>query len=226
MLYDGQRFIEQPLPYGVIPRLLLIHFSTLAVRAQSREIELEHSVRGFLRSLGMSTGGGERGGYAALQRQLRALGACRITIGLEERGRAITVDSKPVTSLSATVHEDQTTRQIDPRSLVLSQDYFETLTEHAVPLDPRALAALRHSSLALDIYTWLTHRLRRVQKPTKLSWMNLKGQFGQEYGCTRDFKRAFRAGLRQVLVVYPQAQVRLVMGGLMLYPSCPPVRRV
>jgi hypothetical protein len=56
--------------------------------------------------------------------------------------------------------------------LELSQEFFDTLAVHAVPLDHRALGALKHSALSLDLYTWLAHRLCRVRKPggVKLSW--------------------------------------------------------
>ena len=37
-------------------------------------------------------------------------------------------------------------------SVRLSQDYYDSLTRYAVPLDERAIAALAHSALALDIY--------------------------------------------------------------------------
>jgi hypothetical protein len=78
-------------------------------------------------------------------------------------------------------------------------------TLHAVPLDYRALSALKHSALALDVYTWLAHRLCRIDKfaGVMLSWQNLRDQFGQEYADSKDFKREFRDVLRQVTVVFP-----------------------
>lgn len=36
----------------------------------------------------------------------------------------------------------------------LDSEFFDTLLKHAVPLDPRAIGALKGSSLALDAYTW------------------------------------------------------------------------
>ena len=36
--------------------------------------------------------------------------------------------------------------------LELSNEFYETLRHHAVPLDYRALSALKHSALALDVY--------------------------------------------------------------------------
>lgn len=224
-LFDGESFVDQPLPYGVIPRLIMVHLSTEAVRTQQRSIEVGESVRRFLQTLGVSTSGGKRGGYTALRRQLHALAACRMTLGMQAHGRAITVDTRPIQRFEAWVSHERANRTLWPGVLELSEGFFSTLTQHAVPLDSRALAALRHSSLALDLYAWLAHRLYRVRAVggVKLSWWNLYEQFGQEYGCSRDFKREARRALRQVLAVYPGARVGEVIGGIVLYPSMPPV---
>lgn len=108
-----------------------------------------------------------------------------------------------------------------PGVLQLSKDFYETLLSHAVPLDYRALGALKHSSLALDIYTWLANRLCRINKPTgvRLSWFNLNEQFGSEYTHSSDFKREFRNALGQVRAVYSDARVAEVIGGIMLNQS-------
>lgn len=49
-----------------------------------------------------------------------------------------------------------------------------------MPLDERAVAALSHSAMGLDIYAWLSQRLHRVdpRKPAFIPWTALKGQFG------------------------------------------------
>ena len=59
----------------------------------------------------------------------------------------------------------------------------------------------------------------------KLSWENLREQFGQEYTNTKNFKHEFRDVLRQVCVVYPDARLEQTPGGLILYPSRPPLIR-
>jgi len=94
-----------------------------------------------------------------------------------------------------------------------------------VPLDARAIHGLQKSALALDAYTWLAHRLCRVRKGggVKLSWGNLRQQFGQEYRCSKDFKKEFRAALLKVRAVYPGARIDEEIGGLRLYSSPAPV---
>lgn len=226
-LWNGLSWVDQPLPYGTTPRLVMVHVSSEAIRTQQRSIEIGDSMRQFLLSLGMQTSGGERGGYTTLKRQMEALAACRLTLGMQAEGRVVTVDSKPFKRFEAWLQQDGTQRTLWPGVLELSQDFFDTLQHHAVPLDYRALAALKHSALALDVYTWLAHRLCRVAKPggVKLSWENLRDQFGQEYGTSKDFKKEFRSVLHQVCAVYPDARLEEIPGGLTLYQSRPPLAR-
>lgn len=226
-LFNGRDFVEQPLPYGATPRLVLVHVSSEAVRTRQPAVEVGDSMRQFLLTLGMQTSGGRRGGYTVLKRQMEALAACRMTLGMYADGRAVTVHADPIKRFDAWLHQDGLQRTLWPGVLELSPDFFNTLLEHAVPLDHRALAALKHSSLALDIYTWLAHRLCRVNRAggVKLSWANLKDQFGPDYTASKDFKKEFRQALRQVCAVYHDARVEEVIGGLLLFPSRAPMAR-
>ena len=224
-LFDGRDFVDQPLPYGTAPRLVMVHVSSEAIRTKQRSVEIGDSMRQFLTMLGMPTTGGARGGYTALRRQMEALAACRLTLGMQAEGRVVTIDAKPIKRFEAWLQHDGLQRTLWPGVLELSEDFYNTLTEHAVPLDYRALAALKHSSLALDVYTWLAHRLCRITNEggAKLSWENLRTQFGEEYTDPKNFKREFLKALQQVTVVYPQARVAEEAGGLRLLESRPPL---
>jgi hypothetical protein len=173
----------------------------------------------------MHTNGGARGGYTMLRKQIEALAACRLLIGMQAEGKVINVDAKPIKKFEAWYHPDDSQPTLWPGVLELSQEFYDTLTKHAVPLDYRALAALKHSSLDLDIYTWLAHRLCRINLPNGvfLAWSNLREQFGQEYSTSKNFKHEFRQVLRQVLLVYPHARIEEVDGGIRLYESPPPI---
>ena len=111
--------------------------------------------------------------------------------------------------------------------LVLSEHYYSELVEHGVPLDKRALVALKGSAFALDVYTWLAHRLHRIEgRPVALHWKPLRKQFAKESqskNADRDFKKAFLPALRQALAVYPEAKVKVVKGGLLLMASSPSI---
>ncbi|MGL6075201.1 MAG: replication protein RepA [Fimbriiglobus sp.] len=226
-LWNGKEWVEQPLPYGTTPRLVMVQISSEAIRTQNRRVEIGDSMRQFLQALGIGDGGGPRGGYTMFRKQMEALAACRLSIGMTSGGKAVTVDAKPIKRFEAWLHDDGNQQTLWPGYLELSNEFYETLQNHAVPLDYRALAALKHSALALDVYTWLAHRLCRVTSPkgTMLSWYNLRDQFGQEYANIKDFKKEFRAVLRQVWLVYPTAKIEEVQGGILLKSSPPPITK-
>jgi hypothetical protein len=103
--------------------------------------------------------------------------------------------------------------------VVLSTDFYNEVVAHAVPIDLRALKALKGSPLALDIYSWLTYRMRYLRKPCLIPWEALQTQFGADCGRLRDFKRKFLDHLADVLHVYPEARRSEQPVGLLLRPS-------
>jgi hypothetical protein len=96
-----------------------------------------------------------------------------------------------------------------------------------VPLDERAIAALAHSALALDIYCWLAQRLHRVPagRGQLVPWSALQEQFGQEYARIRKFREFFLTILPQVRGAYPEAKLEVDGRGLTLWQSPPPVKK-
>lgn len=208
----------QPLPYGTRPRLALIHISAEAVRTRSPMVEVGHSVHDFLRRLGIDTNGRE---YTSFQRQMRALAACEMRLGM---GAETIMDAAPIKRFRAWHTETEAHGTMAPGTVTLSGDFFESLLDAAVPLDMKAVAQLTQSALALDVYAWLAHRLHRVQSPSgeRVSWLALQAQFG-EYRNVKDFRREALEALKAVQAVYPAAKVEPVRGGLRLMPSAPPV---
>ena len=117
-------------------------------------------------------------------------------------------------------------REASPTAGMLDSQSVRTADQKAaVPLDARALSALQNSALALDVYCWLAHRLHRVKRLAgeRLSWKNLREQFGQEYADPKNFKREMEKALRTVRAVYQEARIEQVEGGVVLMPSPPPV---
>lgn len=223
-LWSGKQWIEQPLPNGTRPRLALVHISSEAVRTKSPIVDIGNSLRHFMVRLSIQPNGRE---YKNFRTQMRALSACKMTLGYG----ADTIDAKPIERFTTwnvsddPRHVSRNSNDLAPGVIELTTKFYDSLREHAVPLDPRALAALQHSSLALDLYTWLSHRLWRVSRITgeRITWKNLRDQFGQEYTADKSFKRNLSIALRSVLAVYPDARISEVDGGIILLPSKPPV---
>jgi hypothetical protein len=102
---------------------------------------------------------------------------------------------------------DERQRVLWTSQIQLSEDYFNSLSQHAVPLNIEALTALAHSAMAIDIYSWLAQRLHRIEGSQFVGWANLKEQFGQAYTRMDNFKRDFRSSLRLVKTVYKEARI-------------------
>lgn len=221
-IYKNGRWVEVPLPYGTRPRLALIHMSTQAILKRTKVIEVGRSIREYMITLGISTDGRE---YKRFRRQIEALSACRVMLGMSTPNSDLTVNTAPIKSFRAWFSQDGEQHSMWPGVVELSEDFFQTLLEHAVPLDDRALRMLQHSPLALDIYAWLAQRLYRIRgtNGNRISWAALRGQFGTEYNDPRNFKRNFRRSLRQVYAAYPSARIEEIEGGLRLHESPPPV---
>lgn len=224
-LWNGKEMQQQALPYGPCPRLVMVHISSEAIRTKQRNIEIGSTTREFLTKLGIPSTGGKRGGYTTFKKQMQALAACNMTLGYTRGNEAITIKTPPIEEFRAWITTEEDQLSLWPGVLRLSERFHETLVEHAVPLDPRALGALKHTALGLDVYCWLAHRLCRIRdtKGLFLSWGNLVEQFGEEYSDVRSFKKKFFTALRQIRPVYPDAKLDLVRGGLRFYQSAPPI---
>ncbi|MFW6012361.1 MAG: replication protein RepA [bacterium] len=220
-------------PYGVIPRLLLFWLTTEAVRTQSRRVEIADSLNGFLRRLSLSpdTGGGRRGDATRLREQMERL--FRATISFEY-------------TESPGTHQAWLDMQIAPRAQLwwdphrpeeasiwgswveLSHEFYEAIIARPVPLDLRAIRALKSSPLALDFYAWIAWRHWVVSQKGDVAfvpWRELRRQIGAEYGRLRDFKRKGKQALMKVLALYPDLQVKDVDGGLQIHPGRPLIDR-
>jgi len=226
-LWDGKQFVQQPIPYGTTPRLILAWMNTYAVRNKTQEIPVGDSKSEFLRLLGKEATGGRNGTLTMLRKQVQALSACRMTLGFNANGRAYTYDGKPIKRFDAWLPNEDEQQSLWPATVAFSDEYYQTLVTHAVPIDMRALMPLKGSSLAMDVYVWLAERLHRIEgRPLILHWVNLRSQFGQEYqgkDADKDFRKSFLLALQAALSVYPQAKVKQVTGGLMLMASPPPI---
>lgn len=229
--FDGRSWQQMPLPYGVRPRLALVHISTQAIRTQSRTVDVGGSVHAFLSELGMAISGKA---YQQMRAQMAALAVCTLrlgrvetrNIGGQEKDFAVTLDAKPFRQFEAWLDSRGDQPTLWPTEVELTAEFYDSLRETAVPLEHGALAKLTHSALALDLYTWLAHRLYRVRRGgSRISWAALQEQFGGEYADRKHFKREIRTRLRDVLGVYPSAKVEEVEGGLMLHASPPPIPR-
>ena len=222
---DTGEWVNLSLPFGPKPRLILAHLNAQAIKTGSPALDMDDSLTAFVKRIqGRSPTGPE---FSNFKSHLGCLSASTIRMAVSKDGRAVQVDSKIVTAFDLWFPKNEKQRVLWPSTIRLSLDYFNSLSVHAVPLDERALSALSHSAMALDIYAWLAQRLHRIPegRPQFITWAAIKDQFGQGYGRMCDFKRVFRVAMKQVLIQYQAANVNEDGRGLTLSNSAPPVSK-
>lgn len=112
--------------------------------------------------------------------------------------------------------------------LTLSEFFMNELENHAVPVNGHALFGVSTSSLAMDIYCWLTWRYFFLRREQKFEWDDLRQQFGTQTQTCKKFKETFGRALNQVRLVYPGMRAYPTKYGLILMPSrtsVPTIRR-
>jgi hypothetical protein len=208
------------LPYGTIPRLLLAWLTTEAVKTKSRELELGDSLSGFMAELDMMPTGGRWGSITRLKDQSRRLFASSIT-AVYENGPGFAVINQAVADRAQFWWDNKHPEQAGlwKSTVTLSENFFNEVIDRPVPIDMRAIRALKKSPLALDIYSWLTYRMSYLKSPTVVSWAGVAMMLGSSYAELRDFKKSFLNELRKVLLVYPHANVEVLPDGLRIKPS-------
>ena len=194
------------LPYGTKARLILAHINSEAIKSQSRVVDVEESMTAFIKKIGLGTDGRT---IKEVKEQLRRLTSSIISISYFNGEESLQVNMQIVKAFNLWFPKDEKNKVMWTSKILLSEDYYNSLSNHAIPLDERALAALSHNAMALDIYAWLAQRLHRVDpsKPVFITWQILKEQFGQGYDQMFKFKQVFRKTLLSVKSQYPTARI-------------------
>ena len=184
-----------------------------------------------MRSLDLQPTGGRWGSITGLKQQMTRLFSSSVTC-IWENKESTAIANMPIVSKAQLWWDPKSPDQASlwESTVRLGEEFFNEVSAHPVPIDLRAVRAIKQSPMALDIYFWLTHRMSYLKKTNArdIPWAALKLQFGSDYADnaqgTRDFRKQFVGQLRKVLTVYPQAKAEDSPSGLILRPSPSHVR--
>ena len=214
------------LPYGSIPRLVLSWISTEAVRTKEPTVVLGETLSSFMRELDLVPTGGRWGTITRLRNQMQRLFSTSISCTYDGDKNWANTGFRIADETHLWWHpKDPDQIDLWQSSVTLGNRFFRELIDHPVPVDMRALKALRRSPMALDLYCWLTYRMSYLRRDTVIPWSALQAQFGADYGRDRDFKARFPESLRKVLTAYPDAKASIIEHGLLIKPSRTHIQR-
>ena len=221
--------LDNKLPYGNFPRLLLAWVSTEAVRTQSRVLVLGDSLSDFMRALGVYSAGGGNAGIK-LRNQMRRLFNAHIQLVYEDEHGEASVSSSVTdsTELWWNVRKPGE-RSLWDSKIELSEKFFQEIIRHPVPLDMNILKSLKRSTLGLDLYLWTAYRTFALRAPLRLSWRQVYRQFGAHPDKSSDNNtvQAFRykvlRELKKIKLAWPGLNYTTGRGVLILHPSTPAI---
>jgi hypothetical protein len=220
---------EIGLPYGAIPRLLIAWMTHEAVKTKNRELLLGDSLSAFMRELGFIPSGGRKGTIPALKKQMRRLFTTTISCTYSDEEREAGIQMFLVDKYDLWWHPKNPEQQsLWQSTITLSDSFFQEITSSPIPIRMSTLEALKGSSMALDIYCWLTYRNFYAQRPSRIAWETLQAQFGAGYPMDargkRNFKQNFTLAHKKVGAAYPEALKLQVETDYLLYvPGYPDV---
>lgn len=227
-------------PYGTLPRLLLYWITTEVQHTKTRTdltsdekrtLQLGRSLNDFMRAVGLNpnTGGGKRGDGKRLHNQMDRLFASRIsfqqtfTDDPHRHGKAwLNMDVAPRGELW---WNPRTPEQgaLWQSWIQLGQEFYSALVALPVPVDMRALRALKRSPLALDLYAWVCFRafviVQKKQPAQFIAWETLMRQLGTDYNTSKDFKKKALVALRKVASLYPGLTIGKAKGGFTIHAN-------
>jgi hypothetical protein len=213
------------LPYGPKPRLFQSYICTKVIKHQSAVIPVERSLSAMMHELGLAVTGGAHGTLHTFKEQVLRFAACHFTIvGPGPRGTIQHIKTPPIKRFDVwfPLHPGQ--NSLWPSEIVLTDDYYYSLKDHAIPFDFRALKSIQAKPRAQDVYLWMTQRLCRIENrnPLLLRWHDLYEMFGGQTSL-KDFKYKFAHDLKAAQLSYPDARIEDHDEGFLFRASPPPV---
>jgi Plasmid encoded RepA protein len=235
--WDDHNDCSMGYPYGTLPRLILIWITTEAKRTGIRRLQLGHSLTEFMHKLDLEASGhGQRSDAKRLKDQARRLFAANIATyqNLDIPGR--NVEGEEIRK-SEIVENNRMFWDKSPKDqavlwgswIDLSPSFFAAIMESVVPCDMRAIAMLRKSPLALDLYmlcNYIGATLKQRDKTKHfLTWRMLGQQLGCDYANLGNLKTNIKKAMRKVQLAHPglRAGYPAKGGGLEIRVSSPAI---
>jgi hypothetical protein len=223
---DGGDIIPLGLPYGAKPRLFQSYICTKAIKHQSRVIPVERSMTAMIHELGFDARGGKRGSINSFKEQINRFARCRFDIIVldAEASTQTYIKAEPIESFKVWFAQDPHQHSFWPSEIVLTEQFYQSLKDHAIPYDFRALRSIQNKPRSLDICLWMTQRLYRIEinKPLLMRWKDLHEMFGGEL-LLKHFKMKFPKDLMAARLAYPDARIEKHREGYLFRASPPPV---
>jgi len=216
---------EFGVPFGQ-DRIVPIFLATLAVQQRSQTIRFRTAAE-MLETIGMHNGGKE---YRRLVDAFQRIFGATIFFGTDAtRGTSKVVQRSRFNFLQEAQiwwNRDPHQRVLDEvfeNVIVLSDEFYNEVTEHPIPTDLEAVKALSGAPAVLDLYMWLTYRCFKARGTESIPMFGpfgLANQIGSvEYSRERRFVAMLKSWLKTIYVMWPECPAKISSDGRYLLLS-------
>jgi hypothetical protein len=197
-----------------------IFLATLAVQQKSQVIRF-HSASAMLETFGRHKGGKE---YRRLIEAFERIFGATMFFGTDTlKGGAKVVHRSRFNFLrEATIwynrDENQTPlSEAFENVIVLSDEFYQEIVEHPIPIDMDAVRVLSSAPATLDLFMWLSYRCFAAKGEEEVPIFGTRGLAAQlgnvEYSRPRRFRQKLEASLDAIRGMWPECPARVSADG-------------
>lgn len=216
---------EGGIPYGGTCRYLIAFICGLARRHNSPVINLGPSQSKAFKALSFDNTGGSNGRIPYIQDQLYRLStaAFRFEHFAGDTSAPSLILNAPLVRRAALWFTVENAHPIVPISCIIELDpwFYAHMSQHGIPVHLPTFRQLARSSLACDLYAWLSRRIHALHNCTArkltLSWYQVHQQFGPGYTRTADFRKRALRQLARIKSHWPSLRYETPRGRLTIH---------
>lgn len=169
----------ETIPFGM-DRLIPIFLATIAVKTKSRTITFD-SASDVLDLFGLTAGGIN---YKRLSQSIERVFQASVFFKIESKDYRQQARFHFISSLSLWKNESPANQQrldgLPKNQITLSQEFFEEIQKHPIPVDLEVVKILRNKPLALDAYLFIAYKAAAIKRTTRIPIAGLFEAFGSQ----------------------------------------------
>ena len=202
------KVLNQEVPAGAKARLLFSYIIDQAKRNDNATIDMGNNLYNFMKSNKIPVGGQNA---KEIIRQVRNIAAADISLGIsgetETHRFRNSEQFKIAKRVSFWISKDAGQPQLWEPTLTLSDEFMSALSNTNTIIDLKPLIDLQASPRAMDMYMWLSYRIKKIKRPVKISYEDLHNIFGLQTKTLKKFKETFKESIKTALPYLPDAEV-------------------
>ena len=213
---------KQQVPSGSKARIILPYIVSTAIRNQQQEVDMGHSLRKFMESVGMPISGQNAKEITA---QVKNIAAAWIYFSYWGEKRISMRKEFIASTVDFWIDKDERQTTLWNPTMELGDNFYNLIQVTNMPFNMHHVVQLQRSPRRMDLYLFLCNRTPRIQpgKPAHIPLGALQRIFAPDIESPRHFKARLKEDLKAILKVYPRFRIEIKGDMMTLWKSPSPI---